>query len=99
MHRLFRLVAAVLALAVIASPAAVFAQQTESRITGRVLDDSKAAIPGVTVTVTSKTTGAVRTTVTGGEGVPVVLDGVGAGICLVAHRLTPSSTSSADRAS
>jgi hypothetical protein len=68
MKRLFRFVGAVAALAVIAIPTAVFAQQTESRITGRVLDESKGAMPGVTVTVTSKTTGAVRTAVTGGEG-------------------------------
>ena len=44
------------------------AQQTESRITGRVLDQSQGALPGVTVTVTSKATGAVRTDVTDGEG-------------------------------
>jgi len=44
------------------------AQQTESRITGRVLDQSQAALPGVTVTVTAKATAAVRTAVTDGEG-------------------------------
>ena len=87
MNRLFRFVAAVLALAVIALPAAVFAQQTESRITGRVLDDSKAAIPGVTVTVTSKTTGAVRTTVTGGEGEYTVTN-LGPGSYTVAFELS-----------
>jgi len=52
----------------IAAPALALAQQTESRITGRVLDQSKASLPGVTVTVTSKSTGAVRTDVTDGEG-------------------------------
>ena len=40
------------------------AQQTESRISARVLDQSGAALPGVTVTVTSKETGAIRTDVT-----------------------------------
>ena len=54
--------------AFIAAPALALAQQTESRITGRVLDQSQAALPGVTVTVTSKRTGAVRTDVTDGEG-------------------------------
>ncbi len=54
--------------AFIAAPALALAQQTESRITGRVLDQSQAALPGVTVTVTSKSTGAVRTDVTDGEG-------------------------------
>ena len=39
MKRSFRFIAAVVALAAIALPAAAFAQQTESRITGRVLDD------------------------------------------------------------
>ena len=45
-----------------------FAQQTESRIVGKVLDQSKAALPGVTVTVTLKTTGATRPAVTNGDG-------------------------------
>ena len=44
------------------------AQQTESRIIGRILDQSGAALPGVTVTITSKDTGAVRTDVAGGDG-------------------------------
>ena len=54
MNRSLRFVAVALALAIVIVPAAVFAQQTESRIAGRVLDDSKAAMPGVTVEVTSK---------------------------------------------
>ena len=54
--RLVSLVTLVLFL--VAGPA--FAQQTESRIIGKVLDSSKAALPGVTVTVTSKDTGATR---------------------------------------
>jgi hypothetical protein len=45
-----------------------FAQQTESRITGRVLDDSKAAMPGVTVTVQASQTGAVRSLVSESDG-------------------------------
>ncbi|MCC7123956.1 MAG: TonB-dependent receptor [Acidobacteria bacterium] len=46
----------------------VLAQQTESRVVGRVLDQSRAALPGVTVNVTSKETGALRTAVTGADG-------------------------------
>jgi outer membrane receptor protein involved in Fe transport len=49
-------------------PALAFGQQTESRITGRVLDQSQAALPGVTITVTNKATGAVRTDVTDLQG-------------------------------
>jgi hypothetical protein len=44
------------------------AQQTESRIVGRLLDSSKAAVPGATVTVTSKHTGASRVAVSEGNG-------------------------------
>ncbi len=68
MKRYFRRVAIILALAAMGLPSNALAQQTESRISGRVVDDSKGAMPGVTVTVTSKDTGAVRTAVTGGEG-------------------------------
>ena len=48
------------------------AQQTESRIVGRLVDDSRAALPGVTITVTSPQTGAVRTVVSEGDGAYVV---------------------------
>ncbi len=61
-----------LALVACAWPLPLLAQQTESRIVGRLLDESKAALPGVTVTVTSKQTGAVRTVVTDAEGVYTV---------------------------
>jgi len=44
------------------------AQQVESRVVGTVLDTSKAALPGVTVTITSADTGAERSTVTEGDG-------------------------------
>jgi len=66
--------------------APAIAQQTESRITGRVLDQSKAALPGVTVTVTSKATGAVRTDVTDGEGGYTVTN-LGPGACTVVIEL------------
>ena len=55
-------------LAFTAPPLAATAQQTESRITGKVLDQSQAALPGVTVAVMAKATAAVRTAVTDGEG-------------------------------
>jgi hypothetical protein len=61
-----RLLFTLLAIAALAGAAS--AQQTESRITGRVLDQSQAALPGVTVTVTHSATAAVRTDVTDGEG-------------------------------
>ena len=44
------------------------AQQIEARVVGKVLDSSQAVLPGVSVTVTSVQTGAVRTAVTGAEG-------------------------------
>ena len=50
-----------------ALPAA--AQLTESRISGKATDASGAVLPGVTVTVTSTQTGAVRTAVTDAGGV------------------------------
>ena len=55
-----------LVLFLVAGPA--YAQQTESRIIGKVLDSSKAALPGVTVTATSKDTGATREAVTDVDG-------------------------------
>ena len=44
------------------------AQQTESRIVGPLLDESRSALPGVTVTVTATDTGIARTTVTEADG-------------------------------
>ena len=50
----------------IASAAA--AQQTESRIVGRISDANGGSLPGVTVTITSVLSGAVRTFTTDAEG-------------------------------
>ena len=44
------------------------AQQIEARIVGRLVDSSGGALPGVTVTVTSKDNGAMRTVVSGDDG-------------------------------
>jgi Carboxypeptidase regulatory-like domain/TonB dependent receptor-like, beta-barrel len=51
----------------LATPAV--AQQTTGNITGRILDDQNAAVPGVTVTGKNTETGLVRTVVTDGEGI------------------------------
>jgi carboxypeptidase family protein/TonB-dependent receptor-like protein len=56
----------------IALPASTFAQQLESRILGKVYDQSKGALPGVTVSITSKSNGGVRTVVTEGDGTYIV---------------------------
>ena len=60
--------AAAIVAAALASATPVSAQQTEARILGRVLDQSGAALPGVTVTVISKDTGSERVEVTGADG-------------------------------
>ena len=57
------LVCAVLGLGQIA-----LAQVTESRVVGRSTDQTGAVLPGVTVTITSKATGATRTVVTDSQG-------------------------------
>jgi hypothetical protein len=57
-----------LVLVVVALPVLAVAQQTESRITGKVLDQSQAALPGVTVNVTSVSTGGLRSVQTGSDG-------------------------------
>ncbi|MGE3955623.1 MAG: TonB-dependent receptor [Vicinamibacterales bacterium] len=64
--RVFRWIAAVILAATI--PATAFAQQTESRVLGRVVDQSDAALPGATVNVESLDTGSVRSVVTDEEG-------------------------------
>ena len=67
MRRLFTATCAVLALA-LAAPVAM-AQQTTGNISGRIVDDQGAAIPGVTVTGRNVQTGFTRTDVSDGEGV------------------------------
>jgi hypothetical protein len=55
-----------LALAIAAGPAA--AQQTTGNITGLVVDEQKAAVPGATVTAKNTATGFTRTTTSDAEG-------------------------------
>src|SRR6185437_16150523 len=49
--------------------ASAFAQQTTGNVTGRVLDQQGAAMPGVSVTAKSPTTGFTRTETSDAEGV------------------------------
>ena len=58
------------ALLIVWSPAS--AQQTESRVSGRVVDTTGAVLPGVTVTVTSTQTGATRQALTAADGAYLV---------------------------
>ena len=50
-------------------PNAAYAQASSGTLTGRVTDDTGAALPGVTVTATDVNTGYNRVVVTGGDGV------------------------------
>jgi hypothetical protein len=68
----------VVAAVLLAAPA-TFAQDTRGKITGRVVDSSKAVIPGATVTVTDVARGTSSTTVTNEEGLftaPYLVAGV-----------------------
>ena len=56
------------ALALLLSCGSAFAQQTAGNITGRVLDQQGAAVPGVTVTAKNPQTGFARTEVSDAEG-------------------------------
>ena len=58
----------VLFLMLFATPGVSFAQVTGANISGVVVDESGAALPGVTVTITNKANGARQVVVTGGEG-------------------------------
>jgi hypothetical protein len=60
--------AVVVALMAILLPAALYAQETRGRITGRVTDSSKATVPGATVTVTDATRGTTATAVSNEQG-------------------------------
>jgi outer membrane receptor protein involved in Fe transport len=67
MKKIIYLMIAVCLLGLAATPAT--AQQTTGNITGRILDDQGAAVPGATVTGKNSLTGFVRTDVSDGEGI------------------------------
>ena len=60
--------AVVLLLVVLVLPASSYAQETRGRITGRVTDATKGAIPGATVTVTDPTRNLTVTVTTNEQG-------------------------------
>ena len=66
------LILALVACASLALPAIASAQALYGSITGAVTDNSGAAVPGVTVTVTNEGTGLKLDTVTDGEGLYTV---------------------------
>ncbi|MBP1636815.1 MAG: hypothetical protein H6Q10_3389, partial [Acidobacteria bacterium] len=63
-----RRVMLVLMLLVFVAAVPAIAQQTAGNITGRVTDEQKAALPGVTVTAREVSTGYTRTETTDGQG-------------------------------
>ncbi|MGB6484971.1 MAG: carboxypeptidase regulatory-like domain-containing protein [Candidatus Acidiferrales bacterium] len=64
----------VICYAMLAPPRAQAQAVTAGQITGQVLDASKAAIPGATVTATNVATGAVRTAKTNAQGLYTLTD-------------------------
>src|SRR5260370_7114733 len=64
-----RLVALFVAILLVAAPALLAQSAGTSGLTGTVTDPSGAAVPNVTVTVTSSNTNQARTATTGGDGV------------------------------
>src|SRR5688572_24762014 len=73
----------------------VAAQQTESRIIGTVTDQNSGVLPGVTVTVTARATGAVRTVVTDDQGRYTVTN-LRPGVYAVALELSGFASSTRD---
>jgi hypothetical protein len=67
MKRMIVATIALCAFALLGTPAA--AQQTTGNIQGRIIDAQKAAVPGVTVTAKSASTGFTRTEVSDAEGI------------------------------
>src|SRR5262249_7886280 len=61
-------IGAAILLLLMMSAAAAFAQQTNGNITGRVVDQQAAAVPGVALRAKNTQTGLVRTEVSAAEG-------------------------------
>ena len=73
----FRMLSLV-ALITLCATASALAQGGRTEITGTVMDQGKAVLPGVTVTVTNEATGLERTAVTSGDGrfvIPTLIPG------------------------
>jgi hypothetical protein len=71
-----QLLSALFVIGLLANP--VFAQGGRTEITGTVVDQGKAVLPGVTITVMNEATGLERTTVTSGDGrfvIPTLVPG------------------------
>jgi hypothetical protein len=69
-----RFVAVLIAVLVAVMPGAATAQERFGGLTGIVTDASGGVLPGATVTVTSKSSGAARTMVTSADGIYTALD-------------------------
>ena len=63
-----KVLAAVVAVVTLLAGVPAAAQQTDARILGRVTDQTGDVLPGVTVTLTSEATGAVRTAASDDQG-------------------------------
>ena len=67
MRRVMVAVLVLVGIVLIAGP--VGAQQTTGNLTGRILDEQKAAVPGVSLTAKHEATGFTRTVTSDAEGV------------------------------
>jgi hypothetical protein len=63
-----RIGAALTLVTLLAAPAALYAQQGTSDISGKVTDEQGAVLPGVSIVVTNEATGVFRETTSSGEG-------------------------------
>ena len=77
----FRLL--LMALLVFVLAGTTFAQQTTGTITGRVLDEQRAAVPGATVTAKNQATGFSRSEVSDSDSFPSVRLSPGFSVVLI----------------
>jgi len=85
-HAAWRALAVFISLGAALAPGITSAQSTLATVSGGVTDQSHAALPGATVTLTNTATGAERTAVTGGAG-EFSLPNVDAGTYVMVVRL------------